>query len=642
MLHRIKDFRWREGLPRIAADFVIVHLSMIVALAISVVYQTANGNPGGARELTLDFERYYRVFFWVLSPVFPIVFLLNGFYAHTRRHLITGKTWLILRGVALAVVVFFGVNIFFFGQSIVGRSVAVPFMALAGLGLISSRFLKASFEHYFDVRPRNTLLASIEPGRVLVIGGAGYIGSLLAEQLLEKRYRVRVLDSLLYGDEPLRPVKDHPRFELMVGDCRNIQDVVKAVRGVESIIHLAAIVGDPACEQNQELARETNYAATRMLIEIAKGHGVRRLLFASSCSVYGAADVEVDENGAVRPLSLYGQTKVSSEQALLEARSENFHPTILRFATVFGLGYRPRFDLVVNLLTAKAKQEGVITIFNGQQWRPFIHVRDLAAATVQVLETREALVSGEIFNVGDKRLNHTLTQVAETIRQEFPNVRIEHVENSDRRNYRVNFQKIHDRTGFEARYTLREGVHELVQAFDAQLIADYKNPRYHNQRYLKMTRTPEHKDEFDRSVMASHSGTFHLLNAELLLESFRGKLAAAATPEECWEVLRSGYRDFGFHEIQFKIGDHVYCHTGNCHPIPKLWTVRIHLPGEAYLNLSREFGAQVPPIVDRVSDMLGQVLGPRITRMLPLNPGVEVLGNPTLSRQGVNVPLGHA
>jgi len=633
MVHLIKDLKWREALPRIAADFAIVHLSMVAALVISVVYRTAHGNPVGAWELTSDFARYYGVFFWLLSPVFPAVFLLHGFYTHTRRYSGSQKVWLILRGVVLAVMIFFGANVFLYGQSELGRSVALPFMVLAGLGLAGSRFVKAYLEQYFEVRRKQTLFVPGERGQVLVIGGAGYIGSLLVENLLEKGYRVRVLDSLLYGDESLRPVREHPNFELLVGDCRNIQDMVRAVRGVESVVHLAAIVGDPACEQNQELALETNYAATRMLIEIAKGHGVRRLLFASSCSVYGATDVEVDENAVARPISLYGQTKVDSEQALLDAKSENFHPTILRFATVFGLSHRPRFDLVVNLLTAKAKQEGVITIFNSQQWRPFIHVRDLAEATVRLLETPATLASGEIFNVGDKRLNHTLTQVAEIIRGVFPGVRVEHVENSDRRDYRFNFKKLVSRTGFEARYTLHDGVRELAQAFDQHLITNYKDLRYHNQHYLKVAGAPEHKDEFDKSVMAAHAETFRLLNAELCLQRFREKLAAAVTPQECWEVLRGNYSDFGFHEIRFKMGDHVYWHAAHAGGFPKSWTVRIHLDGNAYLNLSRECGTQLPPIVARVSDMIGEIMSAKMpAKFSPAQPS-DVLREPVVARR---------
>jgi hypothetical protein len=326
--------------------------------------------------------------------------------------------------------------------------------------------------------------------------------------------------------------------------------------------------------------------------------------------------VEVDENAALRPLSLYGHTKVDSERALLDAKSDTFHPTILRFATVFGLSHRPRFDLVVNLLTAKAKQEGVITIYNGQQWRPFIHVRDLAEATIRVLETPARIVSGEIFNVGDKRLNHTLSEVADTIRAAFHNVRVEHVENSDRRNYRVNFQKLVNRTGFQARYTLRDGVEELGKAFDERLITDYKDLRYHNQRYLEVAGGPGHKDEFDESVMAAHARTFQLMNAELLLRSFRDKLSATVTPDECWEVLRGTYSDFGFYEIRFKLGDRVYCHSTDGHEVSRSWTVRIQLSQNDYLNLSHEFDTEAPPIVALFSDTAGQILMAKAPAML--------------------------
>jgi len=488
-----------------AMDFLIVHLSMITALAISVVYQTAVGNAAAAHAIVSGFLQYYTASFWVLSPIFPLVFLLNGFYTHSRAYIGRYKALVILRGVLVGAMVFFAANFLFFGNEKVGRSVALPFMVLAAAGTASVRILKDLLEKRYFMKPKST--PSLAPRRdwVLVVGGAGYIGSLLVERLLDKGHRVRVLDCLLYGDEPLRPFKNHSDFELIVGDCRNIQDMVKALRGVESVVHLAAIVGAPACNQDHDTALETNYAATRMLIEIAKGHGVGRFVFASSCSVYGATELEVDENSAVQPISLYGQTKVDSEQALLEARSDTFHPTVLRYATVFGLSYRPRFDLVVNLLTAKAQQEGVITIYNGQQWRPFIHVRDLVEATVRVPEAPVRLVSGEIFNVGDTRLNHTLTDVADVIRDAFPNVRVDHVDNSDRRNYRVNFDKLLSRTGFRARYTLRDGVEELRKAFDEGLITDYTDLRYHNQRYLKAVGSPGHKAEEDALVMAAFS-----------------------------------------------------------------------------------------------------------------------------------------
>ncbi len=505
MLRTLGNARWREAIPRMAVDFLIVHVSMIAALAISVVYQAGTGNSLEAEAIVSGFRHYYLMFFWLLSPIFPLAFLLCGFYTRSRAYSSRYKPWVVLQGVVFAAMAFFAANFLLFGHEKVGRSVAVPFVLLAATGAASVRILKSSLEKRYIVNLKTTPARAARRGLVLVIGGGGYIGTLLVERFLEKNYRVRVLDSLLYGDEALRAVKEHPDLELVQGDCRNIQDVVKAMRGVESIIHLAAIVGDPACDQDRGPALEINYAATRMLIEIAKGHGVSRFLFASSCSVYGSTDVEMDENAAVQPISLYGQTKVDSEHALLNAQCESFHPTILRYATVFGLGYRPRFDLVVNLLTAKAIQDGVITIYNGEQWRPFIHVRDLVEATVRLLEAPTRLVRGEIFNIGDSRLNYTLSAVAEVIRSVVGNVRVEHVDNADRRNYRVNFDKLANRTGFRARYTLRDGVEELKKAFEQQLINDYCDLRYHNQRYLKAVGSPAHKHEADAMVMAAFS-----------------------------------------------------------------------------------------------------------------------------------------
>jgi nucleoside-diphosphate-sugar epimerase len=503
MLRSLHNIRWAEALPRMAADLLIIHVSIIGAFAVSVVYQSSVGNSAEAQHVISGFFKYYTGLFCILSPIFPLIFLLNGFYTHSRAYVGRYKTWVVVRGAAVAAAVFFAANFLLTGNQIAGRSVAVPFTLLAATGTAFMRVLKHQLDKRYVVQSNAKPSRAPHPAKILVVGGAGYIGSMLVERLLEKGYRVRVLDSLMYGDDALRPAKYHPDFELFVGDCRNIQDVVRAVRGVDSVVHLAAIVGDPACNQERESALETNYAATRMLIEIAKGQDVRRFLFASSCSVYGAADVEMDEKSAVQPISLYGHTKVDSENALLAARSDSFHPTILRYATVFGLGHRPRFDLVVNLLTAKAHQDGVITIYNGQQWRPFIHVRDLVDATIRVLEAPLQLVSGEIFNVGDTRLNHTLSDVAAVICELAPNVRIEDVENSDRRNYRVNFSKIQNRIGFRAQLSLNDGVREIRAAFANGLISDYRDIRYHNQRYLEVAPTTSRKNHIDSLVMAA-------------------------------------------------------------------------------------------------------------------------------------------
>jgi len=338
---------------------------------------------------------------------------------------------------------------------------------------------------------------------VLVVGGAGYIGSLVTDKLLARGYRVRVLDSLIYGDGPIRHLRSHPELDFMQGDCRDISDVVRAMVGVRSVVHLAAIVGDPACECDRKTAREINYAATRMMIEVAKGEHVNRFVFASSCSVYGQSEEKMAETSEPGPLSLYAETKVDSERALLGAATETFRPTILRFSTIFGLSRRPRFDLVVNLLTAKAIQEGVGMVYNGDQWRPFLHVDDAAESILRVLEAPAEVVGRQIYNVGDDRLNYTLRQVAEEILRVFPHARMEFSENSDRRNYRVSFQKIHDALQFTCSKTLGEGIRELKTAFEQGVITDYKSPLYSNVRFLQEHGVPAQRAGTGAQIMTA-------------------------------------------------------------------------------------------------------------------------------------------
>lgn len=494
---------WQEAVPRIIADFLVVHVSMLASLAISVLYQVLTGFRHEPQVLIHDFTTYYTRFFWLLSPLFPLCFLAYGFYTHTRSYGSSRKNLAIIQGVTAAMLLFMIANLLVGGRTLASRSIVLPFAILAGPALCFSRMLKDYVVKHFDVKPKHDTPTTAGKPRVLVVGGAGYIGSLLVERLLELGFRVRILDALLYGKEPLRSFAEHPDCQLIVGDCRNICDVVKAVRGVDAIVDLAAIVGDPACEQDRGAALEINYAATRMMIEVAKGNGVTRFLFASSCSVYGATEYEVDERSDTKPISLYGRTKIDSERVLLAARSEEFHPTILRFATVFGLGYRPRFDLVINLLSARAIQDRTITIYNGQQWRPFIHVRDVVEAIVVALKAPARVVSGEIFNVGDSQLNYTLQEIAQIVQDILPGTTVEHIQNSDQRNYRVNFDKIRNRLGFRASYTIHAGIEEFKLAFESGVISSYKDVAYNNQRFLEATGTIGHKDMVDALVMAA-------------------------------------------------------------------------------------------------------------------------------------------
>ncbi len=502
----LKAIKWRDVVPRIVADFAIIHCAMLIAFAVSVAYQTRADEWLSASNLARSFRHYYFSRFLVLSILFPVVFFVNGLYSHVRSYPTAAKLERFTVIVLLSLTAFITVNYLVIPRANpIGRSVSLTFAGVALLGLVGIRLGKEwLIGSERSEQKRRSMFP--EQGVVLVIGGAGYIGCCLVRRLLEEGKRVRVLDNAVYGLEPIQDLLNRPNLDYLYGDSRNIQDVVKAMHQVSSIVHLAAIVGDPACELDHKTTIEINYAATRMLIEVAKGCGVERLLFASSCSVYGETDEFMDENSAVQPVSLYGETKVSSEQALIESATPNFHPVIMRFATVFGLSNRPRFDLVVNLLSAKAKQDGRITIFNGQQWRPFIHVKDLAEAIILLLNAPLSTVSQEIFNVGDNRLNHTLIDVAEVIQRVFPGARIEHQENSDRRNYRVDFTKIEKRVGFRCQYRLEDGVREIQAAFDSNEIENYRDIRFSNLGFLRETGTPEHKSEFDAAVMAAFGG----------------------------------------------------------------------------------------------------------------------------------------
>lgn len=502
----LRVIKWGEVVPRMVADFAIIHCAMLIAFAISIAYQTRGDEWWNASNLANAFRRYYFSRFLFLSPLFPTVFFLNGLYTHVRSYKTTAKLERFTGVVLLSLSVFIAVNYLVIQRANpIGRSVSLTFGGIALVGLVGIRVGKEWLVggEKTDQKGRRQIP---EPGTVLVIGGAGYIGCSLVDLLLREGNRVRILDNAVYGLEPIQNLLSHPKLDYVYGDCRNIQDVVKALHRVSSIVHLAAIVGDPACELDHRTTVEINYAATRMLIEVAKGCGVERLLFASSCSVYGATDELMDENSAVQPVSLYGETKVSSERALLESATADFHPVIMRFATVFGLSNRPRFDLVVNLLSAKAKQEGRITIFNGQQWRPFIHVKDIASAIILLLNAPLSSVSRGIFNVGDNRLNHTLADVAAVIQRVFPCAHVEHGENSDRRNYRVDFTKIERRIGFRCRRSLEDGVREVKAAFDSNEIGDYRDIRFSNLGFLRETGTPENKSEFDAAVMAAFGG----------------------------------------------------------------------------------------------------------------------------------------
>ena len=493
--------------PEVGIDLLLMHLSMFFALAVTAAFHLATKQGISVSLLFAELQKYYVWFACAVSPLFLVMLYANGIYSKAMRNLtLQGRIRRLARAIMLAVLVSLACNYLVFRNHIVARSVTLAFSVFVLLAFSASRWLREILRSRYEIVERHSGVRVSRDAPILVVGGAGYIGSMLCRRLLAAGERVRVLDSLVYGDYAIAELKSNPRFELVVGDCRHIQSVVGAIRDVKSVVDLAAIVGDPACEQDRQSALEINYAATRMLIEICKGHGVERFVFASSCSVYGASDQFMDEESPIVPISLYGQTKVDSEAALLEARSANFHPVILRLATVFGNGYRPRFDLLVNLLAARAVRDGVITIYNEQQWRPFIHVWDVARGFSSALEAPLAKVSGEVFNLGDSRLNYMLSDVGQEISRAFPQTKVQYIANEDRRSYRVNFQKIRNEVGFQCSVSLREGILELKRALEDGYVMDYTDPRYNNQKFLAHSGSLAATSEIDRGVMAAFAG----------------------------------------------------------------------------------------------------------------------------------------
>ena len=297
---------------------------------------------------------------------------------------------------------------------------------------------------------------------VLVTGGAGYLGSILCEHLLDSGYKVTVLDSLLFGQHPHMHFCSNPNYEFIFGDCRDKATLQKALKGVDVIIPLAAVVGAPACDRDPWMTREVNFDAIKLLNQLRSKEQL--IIYPTTNSGYGAktGDVFCTEETALEPISLYGQTKCDAEAEVLSSSNA----MTLRLATVFGLSPRPRLDLLVNHFTYMAVTEGYLVVFEKDFKRNFVHVRDVADCFIHCIENAKAM-SGRCYNVGLDSANVSKEGLALKIKEHVPNFYIHFSEvgsDPDKRNYVVSNQRLRE-AGFEAKRSLDDGIRELLKGY---------------------------------------------------------------------------------------------------------------------------------------------------------------------------------
>ena len=325
--------------------------------------------------------------------------------------------------------------------------------------------------------------------RVLVTGGAGYVGSALVPRLLASGHEVTVLDLCLYGD-PILPL-DNPQLHFMREDIRDADAVASAVRGQDAVLHLACISNDPSFELDPELSTTINRDAFEPFVMAAKSAGVRRFVYCSSSSVYGVSDAaDVTEESPLAPLTLYSQYKAEGEPIVLGARDDNFEAVVIRPATVCGYAPRCRLDLSVNILTNHAVNKRTISVFGGAQLRPNLHVDDMCDAYLLMLDASAELVDGQTFNIGHQNLSidDIATLVKSVVERENPGEPIEivHTPTNDMRSYHVNSDKIARVLGYRPKRSIEDAVVGLCDAFRNGLLPNsLDDDRYFNVRVLQ-------------------------------------------------------------------------------------------------------------------------------------------------------------
>jgi len=335
---------------------------------------------------------------------------------------------------------------------------------------------------------------------ILITGGAGYVGSVLTKKLVDQNFNVHVLDSLIFGKDGISELIAKGSIKLSNFDIRETDQLQNSLNHIDCVVHLAAIVGEPLCKKIPTTARQINEFATKNLINLCKSCGVKRFIFASTCSNYGSSSEIVNENSPLQPLSLYSECKVNSEKFILNENSEKFETCILRFATAHGLSPRMRFDLLLQEFLRDALIENKITIFGQDFWRPLVHVQDMTEACILAINGSTEQIAGQVYNVGNSTENYTKISLAKIIQKFLPSTEIEIIQSkTDPRNYKVSFEKIKNNLNFSTKNTVEDSVKEILAEVNSGNL-DPKDSEFSNISKLTENVKPFENYNFDESL----------------------------------------------------------------------------------------------------------------------------------------------
>ena len=317
---------------------------------------------------------------------------------------------------------------------------------------------------------------------ILVIGGGGYVGTYLVDQLIKNNYLVTVFDLFIYGNF----LENNYNLNIIKGDIRDLQLLKRIVKNFDCVIHLACISNDPSFDLNPQLGKSINFDPFEDLIKISKDEGVKRFIYASSSSVYGVKlEKDVDETSSLEPLTDYSKYKALCEDVLLKYNDKDFTCCVVRPATVCGHSKRQRLDLVVNILTNLAYNTGEVSIYGGEQLRPNINIKDMSNAYLFLIKQPKKLISGEVFNIGFE--NYSVNALCDLVTKNIKHkVLIKRLKSDDNRSYHISSKKIQKKLGFSNYYNIEDAIIELINIFKKKILIDpLNNEIYFNIKRMK-------------------------------------------------------------------------------------------------------------------------------------------------------------